>query len=109
MNPASRPKKAKKPRVQANGLSDEVLVIRRLIHDLDASLKPNLDTKEKLKALDVISRSAAHLANLLKTEQSLEQNKSAADLVLEALDQIRAEEAAEPSAPETCGTAPGPL
>ena len=104
MTPASRPKKAKKSPKHSSGLSDEVLVIRRLIHDLDATLGPNLDAMEKLKALDVISRSAAHLANLLKAEQSLEQNKSAADLVQEALDQIRAEEAealspAEPSAP----------
>lgn len=94
MTRSKRPHKAKNPSPQsAASLTDEVIVIRRLIQELDASLGPDLSRGDKLKALDVISRSAAHLANLLKTEKSLEQNKSAADLVNEALDQIRAEEA----------------
>ncbi len=91
---AGAPTALAKPRgrkPKAEKLSDEIRIVRELIHMTQAKADAGKPLNELLPVLETVSRACANLAALLKAEHSLEDDESAGDYVRAALEEIRTE------------------
>jgi len=57
--------------LQSENLSEEIRLLRELLHQTAAAAKPEADANEQLRLLDVIGRACGQLARLLRTQAAL--------------------------------------
>lgn len=90
-NEISRPKRsrARHKSPHASDLTNEIEVVRRLIHDAQELAAQDCSLDTVLATLGTISRASAHLATLLKAERDLREDESTADYIRAALEEIR--------------------